>query len=66
MMFYIILGSIAIGIGGMLFAVMLMFQGGNEQVEDRLATLTKNGGRGATQDADKPSLLVSPLDDVPN
>ena len=65
-MFYLIIGALAIGIGGMAFAVMLLFQNGNEQVEDRLASLTQNGGRGAIEtDADKPSLLKGPLDDAP-
>lgn len=66
MMIYIIIGALAFGIGGMLFAVMLLFQNGNEQIEDRLATLTQNGGRGAKVEADKPSLLKGPLDDAPN
>jgi tight adherence protein B len=67
MMTYIFIGAIAIGIGGMIFAVSLIFQGGNEQVEDRLAELTKNGGRGVIkQDDGSSKLLRSPLDDVPN
>ena len=66
-MFYLIIGAIAIGIGGMLFAVMLLFQNGNEQIEDRLASLTQNGGRGVVNtESDKPSLLKSPLDDAPS
>ena len=67
MMFYIIIGAIAVGIGGMIFAAALIFQGGNEQIEDRLAELTKNGGRGVVKQEDAASnLLKSPLDDVPN
>lgn len=68
MMMYILIGAIAIGIGGMIFAATLLFQPNNEQIEDRLASLTKNGGRGVTKDEDgsKPSLLLSPLDDAPN
>ena len=66
MMIYLIIGALAFGIGGMLFAVMLLFQNGNEQIEDRLATLTQNGGRGAKNEPDKPSLLKGPLDDAPN
>lgn len=65
-MLYFIIGALAIGIGGMLFAVMLLFQNGNEQIEDRLASLTQNGGRGVKAEPDKPSLLVSPLDDAPH
>lgn len=67
MMFYIIIGAIAVGIGGMIFAATLLFQGGNEQIEDRLAELTKNGGRGVVkQEEAATNLLKSPLDDVPN
>jgi tight adherence protein B len=67
MMLYIIIGAIAIGIGGMIFAVTMLLQGGNEQIEDRLAELTKNGGRGVVKQEEKASsLLRSPLDDVPN
>lgn len=66
MMMYILIGAIAIGIGGMVFAVSLLFQGGNEQIEDRLASLTQNGGRGvAKQEASSTSLLKTPLDDGP-
>ena len=67
-MTYILIGAIAVGIGGMLFAASLIFQGGErEAVEDRLASLTQNGGRGAAKAAaDQPSLLRSPLDDAPN
>jgi tight adherence protein B len=67
MMTYILIGAIAIGIGGMIFAVSLIFQGGErEMVEDRLASLTQNGGRGVSKSAaDAPSLLRSPLDDAP-
>ena len=66
-MMYILIGAIAIGIGGMIFAATLLFQPNNDQIEDRLASLTKNGGRGAAKNEDgKPSLLLSPLDDAPN
>lgn len=67
-MMYILIGAIAIGIGGMVFAVSLMFQGGSSQIEDRLATLTKNGGRGAfnEDDTETQSVLISPLDDTPS
>lgn len=68
MMMYIMIGAIAIGVGGMIFAATMLFQGGKqEQIEDRLASLTKNGGRGVTkQDAAPASLLNSPLDDAPH
>ena len=65
-MMYILIGAIAIGIGGMIFAASLLFQAPNEQIEDRLASLTQNGGRGVKNEAPKPSLLLSPLDDAPN
>lgn len=68
MMMYILIAAIAIGIGGMIFAATLLFQPNNEQIEDRLASLTKNGGRGVSKDEDtkKQSVLLSPLDDAPN
>ncbi|MEM7784309.1 MAG: type II secretion system F family protein [Planctomycetota bacterium] len=68
MMTYVLIGAIAVGIGGMIFAASLIFQGGErEMVEDRLASLTQNGGRGISKSAgDTPSLLKSPLDDAPN
>ena len=67
MMMYILIGAIAIGIGGMIFAVSLLFQGDNDQIEERLASLTQNGGRGASKSEAAPaSLLRSPLDDAPN
>jgi len=67
-MIYILIGAIAIGIGGMIFAATLLFQPDTDQIEGRLASLTKNGGRGATagDGTGKPSLLLSPLDDAPN
>ena len=67
MMMYILIGAIAIGIGGMIFAATLIFQGGNAPIEDRLASLTQNGGRGVAKQEKAPTnLLLSPLDDAPN
>jgi len=64
---YILIGAIAVGIGGMIFAATMLFQPDNEQIEDRLASLTKNGGRGVAKDeAAKQSVLLSPLDDAPD
>jgi len=42
------IGMIAVGCAGSLYAAALLFGFGesNEQIEDRLASLTKNGGRG--------------------
>ena len=65
---YLIIGLITIGIGGMLFAAALIFARDNGQVEDRLANLTKNGGRGVAVEpaaAGGHSFLRSPLDDAP-
>jgi tight adherence protein B len=64
-MLYLILGAVVVSAGGLLFAVLTMFQRGNEAIEDRLTSLTQNSGRGAfNQDATKPSLLKSPLLDT--
>ena len=48
MFLYIMIGVIAVGAAGSLYAAALLlgFGEGNEQIEDRLASLTKNGGRG--------------------
>lgn len=66
MMTYILIGAIAVGIAGMIFAATMVFQRDNEQIEDRLASLTQNGGRGVAKQEAAPSLLLSPLDDAPN
>ena len=48
MFLYIMIGAIAVGCAGFLYAaaILLGFGDNNEQIEDRLASLTKNGGRG--------------------
>ena len=48
MFLYILIGVIAVGAAGSLYAAALLlgFGNDNEQIEDRLASLTKNGGRG--------------------
>ena len=48
MFLYIMIGAIAVGCAGFLYAaaILLGFGDDNEQIEDRLASLTKNGGRG--------------------
>ena len=49
MYIYLMIAAIAVGAAGSLYAAaMLLGLGGsaNEQIEDRLASLTKNGGRG--------------------
>lgn len=64
-MLYLILGAVVVSAGGLLFAVITMFQKGSDVVEDRLTSLTQNAGRGALNvDASQPSLLKSPLLDV--
>ena len=49
MFLYIMIGAIAVRCAGCLYAaaILLGFGDDNEQIEDRLASLTKNGGRGA-------------------
>ena len=66
---YIIIGLIAVGIGGIMFAVSLMLTGSSGQVEDRLASLTQNNGRGQAKTDkkhDSSNFLRSPLDDTPD
>ena len=67
---YLIIGLITLGVAGAIFAVSLIFFGDDEKLDDRLANLTRNGGRGATAaaaGAEGPgSILRSPLEDAPN
>ena len=68
---YIIIGLITLGIAGAVYAVSLVFMGDNDQLDDRLANLTKNGGRGVSnvatsEDGTPNSILRSPLDEAPN
>ena len=54
----LIFAAIAISIGGMIFAASMVFGGNNDQMEDRLASLTQNGGRGAAKlDTESGSIL---------
>ncbi len=50
MFLYLMIGAIAVGAAGSLYAAALLlgFGDDNEQIEDRLASLTKNGGRGVS------------------
>ena len=66
MLFYVILASVFIFVSGLIFAAAMLLKGGNEQVEDRLKSLTMNQGRGAKAAAETPSLLTSPMDEVPD
>jgi tight adherence protein B len=45
---------------------MLLRGDDGSKVEDRLQVLTAGGGRGAVREAEKPNLLVHPLDEMPN
>ena len=66
---YIIIGLITLGVAGAIFAVALIFMGDNEKLDDRLASLTRNGGRGLTGAAEggpQSSILRSPLEEAPN
>jgi tight adherence protein B len=63
----LIFAAITIGIGGMIFAAAMVLGGDNDQVEDRLASLTKNGGRGSSKlEVEAGSILRSPLGDEVN
>ena len=63
----LIFAAITIGIGGMIFAATMVLGGNNDQVEDRLTSLTKNGGRGSSKlEAETGSILRSPLGDEVN
>ena len=63
MLFYLVLASVFIFVSGLIFAASMLLRGGNEQVNDRLKSLTMNQGRGAKAAADTPSLLTNPLGD---
>jgi len=65
---YIIIGLITVGVAGVIFAVSLIFMNDNEKLDDRLANLTQNGGRGTAGAAEGPqsSILRSPLEEAPN
>ncbi len=66
---YIIIGLITLGVAGAIFAVSLIFMGDNEKLDDRLASLTRNGGRGAASavaEGPQSSILRSPLEEAPN
>lgn len=64
---YIIIGLITLGVAGAIFAVSLIFMSDNEKLDDRLASLTRNGGRGGgVADATESSFLRAPLEEAPN
>lgn len=64
---YIIIGLITLGVAGAIFAVSLIFMSDNEKLDDRLANLTRNGGRGGGgAEAVESSILRAPLEEAPN
>jgi len=66
---YLIIGLITLGVAGAIFAVSLIFMGDNEKLDDRLASLTKNRGRGSGSEeggAAESSILRTPLDEAPS
>ncbi len=70
MSLYIIIGLVALGVAGAALAVGQLFIGEDDKVGDRLASLTKNGGRGSSEGsgeaAASSSFLRTPLDDAPD
>ena len=69
MLFIFLMLAVVICVSGLIFGATMLIRGDNDQIHDRLHSLTQNGGRGAakTPKAESSgSLLRSPLDDVPN
>ena len=68
MVFYILMGTIVLGIAGMIYGASMFFAADADSVNRRLDALTSNGGRGVTQreSESSDSVLKSPLDDTPN
>ena len=68
MVFYILMGTIVLGIAGMIYGASMLFTADTDLVNSRLDALTSNGGRGVTQREmeNNDSVLKSPLDDTPN
>jgi len=63
----LIMGLIAIGVTVGITAVGFLLMGDREKLDDRLENLTRNGGRGAAeQAAAESSILRTPLDEAPN
>lgn len=61
----LLIGVIAIGIGGMLFGFSSLVLNGNQQLEQRLVQLTQNGGRGVAREDNSNSVLLNPIDEGP-
>jgi len=67
MMFYLLMGLVVLCVSGLIFGAAMLIRGDTDQIEDRLQSLTQNKGRGASKQVqNNASVLVSPLDDVPN
>ena len=69
MFLYITLGLVVLCVTGLIYGAAMLLQGGNEAVEDRLSSLTQNGGRGLSKkdaESGNGSVLKTPLDDAPN
>lgn len=69
MLFILLMAAVVISVSGLIFGAMTLIRGDNDQIHDRLQSLTQNGGRGVAKSAASESagsLLRSPLDDVPN
>ena len=49
MMLYILMGATVVGIAGMIFGATMLFTNNDDQINDRLDTLTSNRGRGVTK-----------------
>ena len=66
MMIYVLLAFVVFAVAGLTFGGMMLVNGGNEQIEDRLQALTQNNGRGTAGNEEAASVLKQPLDEVPN
>ncbi|MEM7457205.1 MAG: type II secretion system F family protein [Planctomycetota bacterium] len=68
MLLYITLGLVVLCVTGLIFGAAMLLTSGNEAVEDRLSSMTKNGGRGISKDqAATTSVLKEPLaEQTPN
>ena len=49
MLFYALMGLVVLCVSGLIYGATMLFRGDAEQIEDRLQSLTKNGGRGAVK-----------------
>ncbi|MEM9413159.1 MAG: type II secretion system F family protein, partial [Planctomycetota bacterium] len=65
-MTYILIASAFICAAGLFFSVSMMLKNDDEQINDRLQSLTRNNGRGSNSLSEAGSVLKSPLDNVPH